>query len=78
MIKKRNIEVAITITFVISILLIWFMGFKYFAGFEYATPADQMFLKFLMIVFYSCLFYFIFRFVQWVVQTIKRLFKKSH
>ncbi len=77
MIKKRTVEVIVATTFIGSILLIWFMGFKYFAGFNYATLADRIFLKILEIIFYLCLLYFIFRFVQWIVQTVKHLFKRS-
>lgn len=75
--KKRTIEVAVTMTFVMAILLIWFMGFKYFAGFEYATPTDQVFLNILAIIFYSCLLYFVSRFVQWIIRIIKHLSKRS-
>ncbi len=71
--KRRAVEVTITITFIVCVILIWYFGVKYFAGFEYASPIDQLLLKFLTIVFYLCLLYFTYRFLEWMVRVIKRL-----
>ncbi len=74
--KRRVVEVTIAITLLACIGLIWYFGVKYFAGFEYASPIEQFFLKLVTIVFYLCLLYFAYRFLEWVLNIIKRLIFK--
>jgi drug/metabolite transporter (DMT)-like permease len=72
MIRKRQIEIFITAVFIVCILLIFFYGFKYFAGFQYATPFDQLIISSLGIIFSLCLIYFVYRFLEWVIKKIRK------
>ena len=71
--KHRAVEVTILVVFITCLGLIWFLSFKYFAGLKYASPAEQSLLKVVTIVFYLCLLYFAYRFLEWVVRMSGRL-----
>lgn len=71
--KRRLVEVTITITFVLCIILSWYLGMKNFAGLAYASHLEQFLLKAVTFVFYLCLLYFAYRALDWLVRVIKRL-----
>lgn len=66
--KKRTVEVIISRIFIVSIMLIFFYGFKYFAGFQYASSFDQFIISLLGIIFLLCSIYFVYRFIKWVIK----------
>lgn len=76
MIKKRKIEITVTVTFLTALGLIFFYGFKYFAGFKYASLLDQQIISILGIIFVLCLLYFVYRFLEWFIRRIKSLFNR--
>lgn len=71
--KSRLVEVSVVITLLVSILLYWFFGFLYFAGFEYAPTIIKIVLIVLTVNIYFCLLYFIYRLIRWMIKIIARL-----
>ncbi len=66
--KNRLTEVAITLIFIISLLLNGFFGFLYFAGLKYVPPIIKIVSFISVINIYLGLFYFVYRFIKWVIR----------
>ena len=64
--KNRNIEDIITAIFTVSFLMFLFYGFKYFAGFEYASKVDALIITILAINIFGGVLYFFYRFIKWM------------
>ena len=75
MVNKRSLEVTVAATFITCIILIFFYGFKYFAGFQYASQLDRVIISFLGIIFLLCLLYFVYRFFEWAIKTTMKFRK---
>ena len=74
--STRHIEVTVTVTFIVSIILIIFYGFKYFAGFQYASTFDRPIISTLGVIFILCLLYFVYRVQKWLVKIIMNILNK--
>ena len=70
--KNRNIEDIITAIFTVSFLMFLFYGFKYFAGFEYASKVDALIITILAINIFGGVLYFFYRFIKWMVIKIAK------
>ena len=70
--KNRLVEVVATIIFIGSLFLYLLFGFWYFAGLEYATPINKFIIIILTINIYLGLLYFCYRFIRWLIKTIKK------
>lgn len=71
MAKKRQIELTVMVSFLLCLILIFFYGFKYFAGFQYASQIDNLIIFFLGIIFILCLLYFVYRLLEWIIKTTR-------
>jgi len=70
--KKILIEQVVTATFLLCVVSFFFYGGKYFAGFQYASPADEKIMTVIVIIFHLCLLYYVYRFLEWLVRRIKK------
>lgn len=74
--KKRIVEATVTIIFIGSLFLNLFFGFKYFAGYQYASRLDANIIGIITIAIYLCLIYYLYRFIQWLIRIVSRLGRK--
>ena len=74
--KSSNTEDIIIAIFVVSILLNFYYGFKYSAGFEYASNRDKLIMTILLVNIYGGLLYFFYRFIKWVSIRISKFINK--
>lgn len=74
--KIKNGEQAIAAIFIISIFLNFYYGFKYSAGFEYASKIDIIIITILTLNIYGGILYFLYRFIKWIVVSIVKIIKK--
>lgn len=72
MLTKRSIELTVAAAFITCVILIFFYGFKYFAGFQYASQLDTIIISLLGIIFIVCLLYFVYRFFEWTIKITKK------
>lgn len=75
--NKNNIDRIGVIIFILCIFLIMVFGFKNFAGFQYAPTIDRLILQGLTIIFFLCLLYFAYRFLEWIIAIIKKIFSPA-
>jgi hypothetical protein len=73
MTKERSVEITISLIFFTSLLLYWILGFRYYAGLEYAPIGVKA--VFLISMANICLgiLYFVYRFIKWLLKAIKKL-----
>jgi len=72
---NKNSEQVIVAIFIISIFLNFYYGFRYSAGFEYASKIDVIIITILTLNIYVGILYFVYRFIKWVVVDISKIIK---
>ena len=75
--KNRIIEVAVSVAFILSLIINLFLGVRYFAGFQYAPLVIKYILVCTTVVIYLSLLYFVFRFLRWLFNIIKNVITKK-
>ena len=72
--RKRTFEVTVTAIFIGSLFLYLIIGFRHFAGFQYASTITKVILTILTINIYFGLLYFAYRFIKWIIISIRNRF----
>ena len=65
--NARKVEVVVTTTFILSLLLYLIFGFVYYSGFQYAPLFMKVIIFILMIDIVLSLVYFFWRFFRWLI-----------